>query len=919
MRCWRVKYILYMWFLFLPCGLFAQIAQPEYSHTRGFYDTTFDLELTSEEANSAILYTTDGTQPSPKNGIQYTQPVPVSQTTSVRAITLVNDTTYSEIRTHTFVFLENVIQQDNSGVPETQHSQDHVYWTEEFDMNDVSQTEEEIKEALLDIPTMSIVANYDSLFGIVGILRGQNLREGSGGKSGDPNEPGWKEEIQCSVELIYPENTKFGQYDDWQKDAGISVQGGGGRWDNGYYDHKQSFTLKFMGELGGNLEHDIFTAAPYNREKSPGEWDKVILRAGHNKSWGADWDRANTVYTRDQFGRDLQLLMSGWGSMGTFVHLYINGKYWGLYNPCERMDDDAMAIYFGGDGEDYYYGKGKDGDRSGSDDRYDHLNSTYWGNKQLSDLAGYLAIDEYVDMCLLHSYANPGDGPQYYYGNRNIPPGPAYFTAWDIEDSFEGGSRRTGPPVSIEDLDKAGRDEFQTYFQVRGNIDFRMKFADRAYKHAFNQGVLSEEQATAVWDSLNRFIEKAILCEIARWGDERGFLYDFDHWHKEWQDVNDDLVGRDLKLVNALRAERMYPSIQPPLIKSGGQPINSNILLRSATTVGLLLEREFDSGTIYYTVDGTDPRQWDLTGDASPSSIQVNGESEIVTIEKPTVVKARSRDGEEWSPLRELTVIPGASSDVVINEINYNSSPDVDTEDWVEIYNNSGQDIYLTGWVLTDSDVNNIFRFPPGMQLQSDDYLIICNDTTDFKSHFPEVTNFIGEMDFKLSNGGDAVRLYSNDTLIDSVSYSDTQPWPTKDIGYGATLELMNPEFDNGRPESWTSSKKFGTPGGLNSGTITRYEEDTPNSLPGRYEFYQNYPNPFNSNTVFKYSLSAPGDVDLRIYNILGKEVTLLVDEKKPAGSYNQRFDATDLPSGVYFARIRVDSFSKTIKMLLIN
>ena len=216
-------------------------------------------------------------------------------------------------------------------------------------MNDVAHTEDEIKQALKDIPTISIVAAYDSLFGISGILRGQNLMEGSGGTKGDPNDPGWHELVECSMEMIYPENEKFGNCKNWQEGAGIKFQGGGGRWKNGYKDHKQSFTLKFKSRYGaGTLRNDIFKSAPFNRTSSPERFDKIILRAGHNKSWGANSDRENTVYTRDQFGRDLQLLMSGWGCHGTFVHLYVNEKYWGLYNPSERMDDNAMSIYFGG-------------------------------------------------------------------------------------------------------------------------------------------------------------------------------------------------------------------------------------------------------------------------------------------------------------------------------------------------------------------------------------------------------------------------------------------------------------------------------------------------------------------------------------------------------------------------------------------
>ena len=639
------------------------IDKPDFSHTRDFCDTPFELQLTSTTGNSIIKYTMDGTKPDLNNGIVYTDPITITGTTAVRAVAIVNNLV-SKVKTHTFIFPADIIHQDNSGVPVPQHSRDHVYWTEEFDMTDVTQSELEIKEALMDIPSMSIVAPYDSLFGIAGILRGQNLREGSGGKSGDPNDPNWQELIECSVEMIYPENTKFREYKDWQENAGIKIQGGGGRWNNGYYDHKQSFTLEFKSRYGaGTLRNDIFKAAPYNRATSPGRFDKIILRAGHNKSWGADWDRENSVYTRDQYGRDLQLLMSGWGSRGTFVHLYINGKYWGIYNPCERMDDNAMSIYFGGEDDDYYFGKGKGGDQAGNDDRYDYLCSANWNNKALSALAEYLDIDAYIDMCLLYCYANPGDGPQYYFGNRNSPAGPSYFTTWDIEDSFDGGSRRTGPPVSIEIMDMAGNDEFKAYFNMKHNADFKMKFADRAYKHCNNKGVLTDANAGAVWDSLCVFIEKAILCEIARWGDERGSVYDYNHWHKEWQDVKDDLYRRADKLIAMLKAVNMYPVLKPPHLMTEGQIIEDT-LFYAETPIQLEIQQVDNEGTAYYTTDGNDPRNWDLTGTVSPTANQITDQSEMIEINNTTIIKARSKDGDEWSPLRELRIIPDSPANI---------------------------------------------------------------------------------------------------------------------------------------------------------------------------------------------------------------------------------------------------------------
>lgn len=81
----------------------------------------------------------------------------------------------------------------------------------------------------------------------------------------------------------------------------------------------------------------------------------------------------------------------------------------------------------------------------------------------------------------------------------------------------------------------------------------------------------------------------------------------------------------------------------------------------------------------------------------------------------------------------------------------------------------------------------------------------------------------------------------------------------------------------------------------------------------------QNYPNPFNPTTVISYQLPVSSDVTLKVYNILGNEIVTLVDEYKTAGSYEVKFDAATLPSGVYFYKIQTGSLTDTKKMLLIK
>ena len=90
-------------------------------------------------------------------------------------------------------------------------------------------------------------------------------------------------------------------------------------------------------------------------------------------------------------------------------------------------------------------------------------------------------------------------------------------------------------------------------------------------------------------------------------------------------------------------------------------------------------------------------------------------------------------------------------------------------------------------------------------------------------------------------------------------------------------------------------------------------------NFPTRFELKQNYPNPFNPSTTIRYAVSSRQYVTLKIYDVLGNEVAILVNEEKPIGSYEVEFDATTLPSGIYFYRLQAGSFVETKKMLLLR
>ena len=95
--------------------------------------------------------------------------------------------------------------------------------------------------------------------------------------------------------------------------------------------------------------------------------------------------------------------------------------------------------------------------------------------------------------------------------------------------------------------------------------------------------------------------------------------------------------------------------------------------------------------------------------------------------------------------------------------------------------------------------------------------------------------------------------------------------------------------------------------------------EENLSVYPTEYSLYQNYPNPFNPTTTISWQLPISNKATLKIFNILGKEVSTLVNEYKPAGKYETEFNATNLPSGVYFYRLQAGDFVQTRKMIFLK
>ena len=183
-----------------------------------------------------------------------------------------------------------------------------------------------IEPALKSIPTVSVVMDPVDLFGP------------ERGIYAHPLETGKDWERPASVELLYPDGRAG-----FQIDCGIRVQGGWNRRPE--ESPKHSFRLVFQERYGtGRLRFPIFGQTGVR------EFETLILRAGCINTW-LHWsgeERRRGDYLRDQWMRDTVRAMGHSSPRGQFVHLYLNGLYWGLYNLTERPSAPFVAAHLGG-------------------------------------------------------------------------------------------------------------------------------------------------------------------------------------------------------------------------------------------------------------------------------------------------------------------------------------------------------------------------------------------------------------------------------------------------------------------------------------------------------------------------------------------------------------------------------------------
>ena len=787
---------------------YAYVADTKFDFDRGFYDAPFDLAITTATPGATLRYTLDNSAPTETTGTVYTGPIRITKTTVLRAAAFKAGYEPSNVDTQTYIFLDDVIRQpaNPAGYPASWGYYQGNPFPADYgvDPNVVNDPlySGTIKNDLKAIPTLSIVTSIDDMFGPGGIYS-NTMVDGL--------------EVPASVELINPDGTKG-----FQVNAGIRIYGGWGR----HVEYgKHSFRLFFREEYGAaKLDYDLFGNGATT------SLDTIILRAGFNDSYvGAG---GSAQFTVDEWSRRTQLDM-GWPSAhGTYVHLYVDGLYWGLYNPAERPDESFMEAYFGADKDEYdviHNGSSFNiiqGDRVAWDQMFNLANTGYtqsghaFNANALASDAAYQAIQQYlnvpglIDYVLLNFYGTNWDWDHHnWYAARRRAPGAQYqFFVWDGEGNL---SSVNG---NIDSTNKSGNPT-RLFQQLRANADFRQLLIDRIYKAYFNGGPLTPEAARARYAALAAEIDRAVVGESARWGDFKGeppLTRDRNWVPRRDSQLNTYFPKRSgIELTNLRNAGLYLPlsaGAEAPLFGQNGGNIEPGF--------GLTMSNPNAGGTIYYTLDGSDPRL--PGGGTSPNASIYSG---AVTLNDSRMVRARVKNGNAWSAIHDVVFLTPTPPPLRITELLYHpanpgpGSPySAEDFEFIEVKNIGEATLDIGGMRLADGVE---FTFP-SMVLAGGAYTVAVSNLPAFQSRYgKEGISVAGQYGGNLENAGERILLEGKfgEPILD---FTYSPKWHPASDGAGYAMTIVDPMADRatwGAKASWTLSNLFGgSPGGDNMG-----------------------------------------------------------------------------------------------------
>ncbi len=918
----------------------------DFSVKSGFYDSPFSLSVSSPDPALEITYTLDGSNPQNSlTGFTVPNPAlilidpestagrPATPSVTVRASPSKPGMKPAMSSTRTYIFPEKVRTQKWPGGTWPNNDINGQLIDLEMDPEVVGDPlyASQLTGSLLGIPSVSIVTDNRNLFdpasGIYVNAKGHGL--------------GWEKE--CNVELIYPDGQEG-----FNINAGLRIRGGYSRNDE---FPKHAFRLFFREKYGyDKLRYPLFG------DEGVGVFDKIDLRAEQNYSWSNA--QSNNSIVREVFSRDTQRDMGQPYTRSRYYHLYLNGMYWGLFQSQERSEARYGQSYFGGSEDDYdvikvntdgYLVEATDGTLDSWRSLYNMCIKGFKSNADYFSLEGKdawgkpvkggeikLDLDNLIDFMSVIFYTGNFDSPTavfmqnkkannfYAIDDRTKKSEGFRFFVHDAEHSLFDEAHSPGiglfeDRVNIGIRTDALRMEVSDitsfhpqwiHFRLSDNPEYRIRFADRAWRHFSDTGVFAPDKSL---DRLEKRVSEAdiaVVAESARWGDARrtGAPYTkAGNWIPEINKIRTRFIPERTRIViNQLKQAGLYPLIKAPVISTGNGIISQDQTLINGP-INVTIGNPNPAGTIYYTLDGSDPRK---IGGGVNKGVLFALNKVSIELGESTVIRARILSSGEWSAIVQANFIKQHEdySGLKITELNYHP-PDIingfDTLsgkdlEFIEFKNTGNHSINLGGLEI-DSAVH--YRFPENFLLPPKQFFVVASKPSKFFSHYGMLPS--GNYEGNLSNSGEEILIKDrSDSEILRFTYEDASPWPDGADGDGFSMAsaAVNPGGDPGDYSYWTLSvEKDGNPFADNVKTPDVPVDPVPEGS------LLVYPNPTTGNvTVHLFTDEVLEKMDIEIHSASGKLMKRL--EIGNPGLIDLKSEG--LPAGYYILGVKTEGYS---------
>lgn len=528
---------------------------------------------------------------------------------------------------------------------------------------------------------------------------------------------------------------------------------------------------------------------PIFGKKNPKKFKFLVLRNG-----GSDFRKS---HFRDAF---MTGLLDGWDIEKQAyqpAHVYINGKYWGIYNIREKVNRHFIAAHTDADKDSIDLIEHRFTRKRGSKKGYYHL-LKYFQKNDLSNEAAYayiqtqMDLDNFIDYQIAQIYFDNQDaGGNIKYWRPQTPDGRwrwiLYDTDWGYglhdKDAYENnslkfhtasnGPRWPNPPWSTFLLRK-----------LLLNDDFKHRFINRFADYL--NTTFSSANANEKISEMTQYLEEDMPRHLDRW------RMSSRQWYQSIKIMHEFASQRPMYLhmflmdyfqTGAKRAVNLSAT------RGGSISVNQNLNIRTNELQGTYYEN------------------YPITLRAIPDYGHRFSHWEGVSAAHKrdrNITLRLERDIYRIKAIFEKYTHPLADK-VIINEIcPYNKN----SGDWIELYNRTDEAVNMAGWIFTDQKNEYVF---PNVNIPPKDYLVICNKPEKFGKTYPYAYDYIGGMKWGMNKHRETITLFATDgAAIDSVSYEA----PLTDSSF--VLSLFLPDLDNSNPENWRVRTGMGTPNEAN-------------------------------------------------------------------------------------------------------